>query len=679
MHFGRRPRAGRGSDAIEPVVSPTPAQTVSQGPASPPQLRTVSASVAGLTPELLAGLGAPTLVLGFVSPHVDGEAVARRLTAAFGGGTRVVLVSTAGELCGRPGATIYQPASGTWDNVTLLAFPAGLLADVSLHAVPLQSEDLRSGTLRLSVEERVAAIRRNLESVSPAFPLDPCDTVALTFFDGLSASEGVFMEAVYASGRFPVLFIGGSAGGKFDFVATWLHDGQRRLEHHALVILLKLAPGVTWGVFKTQNFRPTGKVFTLFEADPMRRTVTSVIDPRTLEVTGFIPALCRHFGCGEAELERRLQRHTFALSLEGDLCVRSVAAIDTAACVVRFYCDVTSGDDLLLVEATDFVEQTETDLATFLRGRPAPLGAILNDCILRRLNNADALARMSCFSSFPAAGFSTFGELLGTNLNQTLTGLFLFPAGGVVDDYLARFPVHYARFAAASARREVNRLQQINRLRQSLVAGLAPYTDMVGILRSALDEMMEYATRMGQSLEAIGRGLVHHAEAFRQQQGRRDELVAGVTRLAEALKAVESVLGVIDGIAGQTNLLALNATIEAARAGEAGRGFAVVASEVRKLANDTRATLGRSQEAIGQTRDSAGGLGTRIADMVGRLTELAQESDGLAVTVRGVMNEIGTVQQRIAQTNLAVKEQLAALPPTLEYVAYLRRLEEKRK
>ena len=69
-------------------------------------------------------------------------------------------------------------------------------------------------------------------------------------------------------------------------------------------------------------------------------------------------------------------------------------------------------------------------------------------------------------------------------------------------------------------------------------------------------------------------------------------------QLAAAAQSMNTIVDVINDIAGQINLLALNATIESARAGEAGKGFAVVASEVKSLANQVSGATDKISDEI---------------------------------------------------------------------------------
>jgi len=102
-------------------------------------------------------------------------------------------------------------------------------------------------------------------------------------------------------------------------------------------------------------------------------------------------------------------------------------------------------------------------------------------------------------------------------------------------------------------------------------------------------------------------------------------------------RVVEQISGLaedIAGIADQTNLLALNAAIEAARAGEQGRGFAVVAEEVRKLAENSSATVSQIHGLTKQVQDA-------IANLVNNTNELLNFINNDVVTDYSRMLNIG--------------------------------------
>lgn len=677
-----------GTNVADKVANPPVSAQALVTAAAPPltarthmdMVRTLRVTARSLASDDLAGLHfdgtAPALVLGFVSPHLDFKSVAERVRRTLPGDCRVILMTTAGELCSQ-GSRLYGPAEGVWDDIVLQSFASDLIAAVDIRTVPLHCQDIREGKPRLTQEQRVAAIAGELSAITPPFALDSRDTLALTFIDGLSASENYLMEAVYHSSRFPVLFLGGSAGGKLDFQHTWLYDGTRVLENHAVIAFLKLAPGKRYGVFKTQNFRRTGISFSVLDADPVRRTVNSVIDDANLSVHSFADALCTALKCRPAELSAKLSRYTFAIELDGELFVRSVSGIEEGTGQAHFYCDVSPGDQLHLVEGTDFVRQTETDFQSFLRGKSKPLGGILNDCILRRLNNGSALGQVHAFDEVTVAGFSTFGELFGININQTLSAVFFFDNadGRFQDDVADRFPIHYARFKSYFTETRLNRLSLLNRIRQKLIHNLIAQVDATAALGGLMDRMTAYASHVDGCMSAIRQGLHGHAATFHGQEQRKVEMEGEFARLGDVLQNVEGVLRVIDGIAGQTNLLALNATIEAARAGEAGKGFAVVAAEVRKLANDTKATLGNTQAAITDIHSSVSALGARITETAASLDQIAGSNVSLLTNVDEVMRQVDDVKRNVAEAIHSVQTQADTLQQTRRYIDQLKILD----
>ena len=81
-----------------------------------------------------------------------------------------------------------------------------------------------------------------------------------------------------------------------------------------------------------------------------------------------------------------------------------------------------------------------------------------------------------------------------------------------------------------------------------------------------------------------------------------EDIEKSMVQLEGLNTGIGEMMGLLDNISDQTNLLALNASIEAARAGEAGKGFAVVAQEVRNLAEQSRSSTLKVQQALNQIK-----------------------------------------------------------------------------
>jgi hypothetical protein len=664
FNFARHAISDLGKTSVPPAAPPVEAP-----PALPKQsIRTLrlsnfdSQSLAGT--DLSVDGCAPSLALAFVSPHLDFRTVARQIQTQLGSGTPLVAVSTAGELSCSPDSQepLYCAADGANSVVVLELFSPELISAVSLHTVPLHSADIRSTVPVRSADQRVELIRRELANVKPRFDINPVETLALTFIDGLSASETFLMEAIYRDGRFPCLFVGGSAGGKLDFKNTWMFDGTQVIENAAVILFLRMARGKRFGVFKTHNFHKTDKSFLVCGADPIHRTVTEIAETDELSHANVLETLARHFNGAPGGLGEKLKNFTFGIEIEGEIFVRSIAAIDLEKGALRFYCDIAPGDRLHVLKAADFVEQTQSDFARFMRGKPKPLGMILNDCILRRLCNGPSLSRLRTFDGIPAAGFSTFGELLGININQTLCAVVFFdvPEGTeFTDDYSDNFAIHYGRFKSYFLHRRLALAEFQMRARQRLIevfrTSLRTSDDCANRMDALIERVSALALQVKKTHDRLRQDLSSNIDHHSVQAG----LLSDFEQLDTVGRSIESILKMIRDIAQQTNLLSLNATIEAARAGDSGRGFAVVAEEIRKLSNDTRRAIESKESATGSKQDAPAlmrsalqSLGKRV-EMVTQSLEIAQKTTG------SITEEIEHMFEDTHQSFIALAQELA--------------------
>lgn len=623
--------------------------------------------------SLFFGEKAPRLVLGFVSPHINFDSTARKIKSMFPGDTKVILTTTAGELCSfdleQKRESLYLDASSTWNNIILQSFSYDMIEDIEILSIPLFSENITEQTI--SHQERINKIKNEIDRVQVPFNFNHENTFALTIVDGLSNSESFLTEAIYESGKLPCLLVGGSAGGKFDFKDTYIFNDSQTVRHKAIIALVKLKSNIRYGVFKSQSVEKTNISYLIAQSNLLNRSVQSVLEPSSNSIENFVDVLCGQLRCNLEDLATVLADYTFAIEVDGELFIRSVANVDTENKSISFFCDISFGDVLHLVKNKDFVSQTDADFRRFNSGKPAaPIGGILNDCILRRLLNAQSLSSLKTFSDIPVAGFSTFGELLGLNINQTLTALFFYEVGenqSFHDEYVDGFVHKYSNFSKYFTQREIHKYQLIARVRAAVLDSLKNAFPLIKDMVNILNHVYHDTTEGNKIIVDVTTKFEKFVQDIMGNVETNTSLVGDMEDLTKNASEIKTVLSSISGIAIQTNLLALNAAIEASRAGEFGNGFKVVADEVKKLAAKTQTSLTESNHSVDITIKNIDTISQDI-------TSASQKLETVSNDMKIINESIERIYNSSKESNSYIENKKVSFDQLIESMNHIERI-----
>ena len=146
-------------------------------------------------------------------------------------------------------------------------------------------------------------------------------------------------------------------------------------------------------------------------------------------------------------------------------------------------------------------------------------------------------------------------------------------------------------------------------------------------------------------------------------------LKQNANELEKASERVDSVTGLINGLAEQTNMLALNAAIEAARAGDAGRGFYVVADEVRGLAEKTVAATSNINSIVSDMKQQMNRLLNSISSGSAQVMQgkaMSEQASHEIHQMKALVDEVAsrnhilaTSIEEIAQTTVVISDSMS--------------------
>ncbi|MEN1758901.1 methyl-accepting chemotaxis protein [Anoxynatronum sibiricum] len=171
----------------------------------------------------------------------------------------------------------------------------------------------------------------------------------------------------------------------------------------------------------------------------------------------------------------------------------------------------------------------------------------------------------------------------------------------------------------------------------------------MGDINAALEKLTLLKNDGAEMIKALNVKTKDSHEAIQTIFNSTRETNQSAEKIGEASRLIQS-------IAEQTNLLALNAAIEAARAGEAGRGFSVVAEEIRKLAEQSTASVHEINAMLEKLQENSRGAVDVMQGVTGIIQEQVESADVTEEKFEGIAEQVETVKAIVETSTKAVSQ-----------------------
>ncbi|MEC2074937.1 globin-coupled sensor protein [Metabacillus fastidiosus] len=156
-----------------------------------------------------------------------------------------------------------------------------------------------------------------------------------------------------------------------------------------------------------------------------------------------------------------------------------------------------------------------------------------------------------------------------------------------------------------------------------------------------------------QELESQMKSITNHTK----------DMVDIISKLNYSSNEIIQIITIVKQIAERTNLLALNAAIEATRASVQGKGFAVVAQEIRKLAEQSKYSVGQITELIEVSAALTSEAVHKISDVEQMVhhglessTKTEQKFEQILISINKADSEIVQVETEVEQLVEVINE-----------------------